>query len=127
MLGSLSLSKCHVQLRVWAIMDFHILPSFAVLSRFISFALSFSLLGSCPATNLLSFIKYFSLCLPLLIFPSTLPVRVNSSNPFFLIMCPSHPSCLFLMIINNAHLVSALLRTSSFDIKCVHDIFSILQ
>ena len=108
-------------------MDFHILLSFVVLNRFISFTLSFCLLGSCSASHLLRFVRYFSLCHPLLLFPSTLPVRINSSNPFFLIMCSRKSSCLFLMIINNAHLSSALLKTSSFNIRCVHDIFSILQ
>ena len=92
-----------------------------------------------PPTPFLQFsaetfpLLYFSLslravlppiCLTLLLFPSTLPIRINSSNPFFQIMCPRNSSCLFLMIINNVCLVSALLRNSSFDIRCVHDILA---
>ena len=68
----------------------------------------------------------FSLCLPLLLFLSSLPVVRKCSKPSLLSTWPKNVACCFLIFCTNDLLVSASFNTISFVFFAVHGMRNIL-
>ena len=68
----------------------------------------------------------FSLCLPLLLFLSSLPVVRKCSKPSLLITWPKNVACCFLIFCISDLLVSASFNTFSFVFFAVHGMHNIL-
>ena len=111
---SLSLSLyVPCSLRTLATIDFHNSLSFAVLRIFSFLTFDCSLSSTCSVIHLLRLSRYVNRCFPLLLFPFTRPVSINSSKPSFLITCPKNSICHFLIVFIIFRSVPALRETSS--------------
>ena len=70
--------------------------------------------------------RIFSLCLPLLLYLSSLPVVRKCSKPSLLITWPKNVACCFLIFCTNDLLVSASFDTISFVFFAVYGMRNIL-